>query len=279
MMFAFLLGSLLVSEAVNRYEVELNGTKFYMNETSGLYINGTTNITGLAYYNDSLICTAANGLCTGGGSDGNNYTTAVYVSNGSTHTITLTRNGMVNLSATFDDQNTGGGGGVSTVQSLDNFLIVVNGSTANFSINQSKWNTTFLRNSSVPDCSAAQFLRSDGNGELLCDTPSDSVGITNDSNARLNNLSITTNLTVTSNAYVGGSLVCTTGNGLCTGGSSSANLTVGNFSLLQNVTLGTHNLRFLAGRNISQIVVTNDSGNVNITIHSIDTDTNSGYTT
>jgi len=108
---AFMLGiSDFIFASNNVIQMQINGTKFYMNDTSGLEINGTVNITGLAYYNGSLICTANNSLCGAGAADGNNYPTNITVTNGSTHTITIGRNGLAALVATFDDQNSGGAG-------------------------------------------------------------------------------------------------------------------------------------------------------------------------
>lgn len=110
----------------------------------------------------------------GPAADGNNYPTNLTVTNGTTHTITIGRSGLTALVATFDDQNSGSGGGsIITVESLDNFLIVLNGSRANFSINQTLFNSTYIRNSSIPTCTGSQKLTSAGNGVFTCASDQD----------------------------------------------------------------------------------------------------------
>lgn len=59
-----------------------------------------------ASINGSQICTADNGACpvgSGGGADGNNYTSAISFSGTNTKTLTLSRIGMSDLTAAFTD--------------------------------------------------------------------------------------------------------------------------------------------------------------------------------
>jgi hypothetical protein len=68
MVIGAIFGMITISSAA-RVSFQINGTSFEINDTSGLWINGTTKIYGLAEYNDSTICTPANGLCTSAETD------------------------------------------------------------------------------------------------------------------------------------------------------------------------------------------------------------------
>jgi hypothetical protein len=96
MMVSFLLGVSLVSEAANIWHVEINGTRLYLNDTFGLEINGTTNITGNATYNGAEICTSTNGLCAGSG--GGSGFTQLRFGNGSV-TSAATNNTLITFNA------------------------------------------------------------------------------------------------------------------------------------------------------------------------------------
>lgn len=136
------------------YNLHNNGTLTMINN-GPLNCNDTTNntlyqSTGTIYWCNGQTWTDL----TQGSTDTNNYPTTLTVTNGSTHTITLGRNGLTNLLASFDDQNSGGGS-ITGVQSIDNYLIITNASISNFSLNTttlagaacaagevSKWNGT-----------------------------------------------------------------------------------------------------------------------------------------
>lgn len=63
------------------------------------------NITRQLIFNNSEVCTASNGLCSGS-EDGNNYTTAFGISGTTTKTWSLNRTGMPELTGTYIDIDT-----------------------------------------------------------------------------------------------------------------------------------------------------------------------------
>lgn len=134
---------ILVLFAVSSYAA--NTFSIYGN--SGWIRLNTTNSNG------TFVCLADGTNCPSNVSGSNNYPTNLTVTNGSTHTITIGRNGLSALVASFDDTTGAGGGSIEGVISLDSYLRIINSTVVNASLN-----TTAL----AENCTSGEYSRWNG---------------------------------------------------------------------------------------------------------------------
>lgn len=150
------------------------------------YNGASVYVTPYNFTNNKSVCLQDGTNCPAGATGLNNYPTNLTVTNGSTHTITIGRSGLSTLIASFDDQNSGGGGGnITLAQWLINWsssnignatslaaglvnltLAQVNTNMQNWSLDRSKYiNFTILNQQN--NLSLAQIVANIGNDSTL----------------------------------------------------------------------------------------------------------------
>lgn len=109
LLIGFFFGSLLVTQAAE-YRVSIGNTTMHLNDTGVLSINGTTNLSGIAWYNGAEICTGTSGACLTS-SNLTSYATTTYVNslgNFSAANSTLARTGTCPVGFAVQNTTTSG---------------------------------------------------------------------------------------------------------------------------------------------------------------------------
>jgi hypothetical protein len=236
MSFSFILGVGQFLFAGDTMYMRINGTSLLLNDT-GLLINGTTNITGLAYYNNSLICTSSNGLCNV--TAVTSIATGTYLTGGpitSTGTISLD---SVALTAAYDARYyllaTNPLGYYNSSTFTNYYPLLTNP--------QGYYNSSTLPATSTPYQSSAGGWTNTSSQTTTnltvgigTTSPTQKLDVNGSVNIS-NNAFIYGGLNVTSNSYINGGQICTGTNGICGSGSGITNQSDANLSLLNVSTL------------------------------------------